>query len=144
MGVKATAYDPINDKECSSQEFQLPVVLYPIPTGDIFIPNTEPEQCQDNAPYRLQTQLQGALQNGDSLEIQVNNGLTFQKLRNTNGIIENIEISKNQPGTYNIRARIISAFGCIGPWDEVSITINPKPSNTVIIGNDVICFPPRN
>ncbi len=144
VGVKATAYDPINDKECSSQEFQLPVVLYPIPTGDIFIPNTEPEQCQDNAPYRLQTQLQGALQNGDSLEIQVNNGLTFQKLRNTNGIIENIEISKNQPGTYNIRARIISAFGCIGPWDEVSITINPKPSNTVIIGNDVICFPPRN
>jgi gliding motility-associated-like protein len=144
VGVKSTAYDPINNKECSSQEFRLPVTLYPIPTGDIFIQNTEPEQCQDNASYRLQTQLKGNLGKGDSLEIQVNNGLVFQTLRDANGLIENIEISKNQPGTFKVRARIISAFGCIGPWDEVSITINPKPVNTGIIGNDVICFPPRN
>ncbi len=148
VGVKATAYDPrVNDKECSSQEFKLPVVKLCIRFHQVetFCSlDTEPDQCQDNVPYLLQTQLQGAMQLGDSLEIQVNNGLSFQTLRNANGIIENIEISKNKEGTYNIRARIISAFGCMGPWDEVTITINPKPVNTVLIGNDVICFPPKS
>ena len=144
VGVKATAFDRVNNKECSSQEFKLPIKLYPIPSGDIFTLDNEPDQCQDNVFYKLQTNIKGRLQVGDSLEIEANNGLLFEKIRNSNGIIEDIEIDLNQAGTFLIRARVISAFGCIGPWDEVNITINPKPLNTVIIGSDVICFPPKN
>ncbi len=144
VGVKATAYDPINDKECSSKEFRLPVILHPIPTGDIFTELKEPEQCQSDLNYRLQTALLGEIFPGDSLEIETNNGITYTRVRNaTSGVVEFIDVSLSNFGTFRVRARITSKFGCVGPWDEVEIQINPKPINTQLIGADVICFPAK-
>ncbi len=144
VGVYSTAYDSVNDKECSSKEFRLPIVLHPIPSGDIFSLPSEPEQCQANKMYRIATNLIGNLEVNDQLEIEVSPNLNINRIRNAvSGVVEFLEVDLNQAGTFVMRARITSAFGCVGPWDETQITINPKPINTRIIGNDVFCFPPK-
>jgi gliding motility-associated-like protein len=144
VGVFSTAYDTLNDKECSSREFRIPVLLHPIPAGNLFNLDVEPEQCEQNLSHRLSTNLIGNITLNDKLEWEIIPNYSLNVIRNANsGVVEHLEISLAQPGTFKIRARIISAFGCVGPWDETQITINPKPINTRIVGNDVFCFPPK-
>lgn len=144
VGVTSKAYDPVNQKECSSQEFQLPVRLYPIPSGEIFDLDKESEQCQNQGDIqRLTTSLQGKLNNGDSLFIETSGGLNvWVSDRDPQTLTPlALDYSLNQFGTFTVRARIVSDFGCPGPWDEVEVTINPKPVNTVVTGDSIFCFP---
>jgi gliding motility-associated-like protein len=52
-----------------------------------------------------------------------------------------VNINLDTFGTFNIRVREISQFGCAGPWNDTQIIIQPKPKTTPISGLSTICFP---
>ena len=145
VGVKSTGYDPINKRVCQSSLYKLNVILHPTPTANIF-PDLQPEQCQQNNQFFTLVDFSAlnGVDFGDSIDYQItpNTGLTLETI---SGVGKpkpgKLKISLNQFGTFTIKARIISKHGCPGPWDQTQITINPKPINTQLVGDSVICNP---
>ncbi len=141
VGVQATAYDPIAQKPCLSKVYKLNVVLYPIPSGNLFAQKPLPEQCESAGNWFNAVTWNLAIK--DSVEVQIT-GANYRIIKqpvSASQETKTLQISLNTPGTYTVRARVISQYGCVGPYDNTSLTINPKPKNTKLSGDSIICSP---
>ncbi len=140
VGVISKALDPVNNKFCESPLFKLPVILHPIPQGTLFPNSVLPEQCQQNIDYWVNDWLMNAK---DSLQIETN-GIDFSVKTSPLGgatVKRELKVSLAQSGSFIIRARVISQYGCPGEWDSTSIVVNPKPVNTKLLGDSILCQP---
>ncbi len=141
VGVQATAYDPIAKKPCSSKVYKLNVVLNPIPSGSLFPQKPLPEQCESSGNWFDAVSWNMAIK--DSVDVQVT-GTNFRIVKqNVSASQEKktLQILLSTPGTFQIKARVISQFGCVGPYDNTELTVNPKPKSTKLEGDSVICSP---
>lgn len=140
VGVISKALDAVNNKFCESPLFKLPVILHPIPQGTLFPNSVLPEQCQQNIDYWVYDWIMNA---NDSLQIETN-GIDFKVKTNPfggNTVKRELLVSLAQYGSFVIRARVISQYGCPGEWDSTSILVNPKPVNTQLLGDSILCYP---
>jgi gliding motility-associated-like protein len=141
VGVQATAYDSIAKMPCLSKVYKLNIVLHPIPSGNLFPQKPLPEQCESAGNWFDAVTWTLAIK--DSVEVQIT-GANYRIIKqavSASQETKTLQISLNTPGTFNIRARVISQYGCVGPYDNSSLTINPKPKNTKLAGDSVICSP---
>jgi hypothetical protein len=129
VGVQATAYDSISGLPCLSSVRARIVNLWPYPNT---IPiNGNFAFCQT----RNQVQFSMAGYTGSTYEWELN-GLPF-----TGQGSNRITFSGDTFGTFTVRVRETSPYGCVGPWIDTQLIIHPRPRTSAISGNDIICFP---
>lgn len=129
VGVQATAYDSISGLPCLSPVRARLVNLRPYPLKTPI--NGLFELCQTKTPgiYRINGF------SGSTYEWDIN-GLNY-----TGQGSNTVNINLDTFGTFSIRVREISPFGCTGPWNDTQIIIQPKPRTTPISGDATICYP---
>lgn len=140
VGVQSSAFDSISGLPCLSPVNKLFVQINPIPSGNIFPLDNQPAVCQKDTWVELGN---WTLNIGDSIEIETS-GINYRvskSVASSTSVSHKLELNLANFGTFKIRARVISSFGCIGPWDETSIFINPKPINTKLSGDSLVCYP---
>lgn len=139
IGVQSKAYDSISKLPCLSPVHKVNVSINPIPTLKLFTTPNQPDICQNT---KWVDQFSWTFDNGDSIELQMG-GLSYKVKNVINGSLmtKTISIDINVFGTFAMKARQISKWGCIGPWYNTTLTINPKPVFTPLLGDSVICFP---
>jgi gliding motility-associated-like protein len=121
--------------------YKLNVVLYPIPSGNLFPQKPLPEQCESAGNWF--DAVSWTMPIKDSVEIQLS-GTNFRIVKQPVSASQEtkiLQISLNTAGTFSVRARVISQFGCVGPFDNTTLTVNPKPKNTQLAGDSIICSP---
>ncbi|NBP06686.1 MAG: hypothetical protein EBV15_10815, partial [Bacteroidetes bacterium] len=129
VGVQATAYDSVSGLPCLSPVRARLVNLWPYPVN---LPiNGDFEFCQS----RNQVQFSMAGYTGSTYEWELN-GLTF-----TGQGSNRITFFGDTFGTFTVRVRETSPYGCVGPWIDTQLIIHPRPRTSAITGNDIICFP---
>ncbi len=143
IGVQSRAYDSISNLPCLSPVHKINVVKHPIPSTNLFPLAVQPEICQNKQWVNL---FNWIIDNGDSIEF-ITSGINFKKLSKDIGggqVQKTIQLDIDIFGTFNFKARQISKWGCIGPWYSTTLTINPKPLFTPMLGDSVVCFPNLN
>lgn len=129
VGVQATAYDSVSGLPCLSPVMARIVNIRPYPgkrpLNGIF------ERCQVRADANFS--ISGFA--GSTYEWVVN-GLPFTG-QGSNTITLNLDTF----GSYAIRVREISAYGCVGPWNDTTLIIHPRPRTSAISGSGTICYP---
>ncbi len=129
VSVIQRAFDAVNDKNCLSPPFILPVIIYPKPTSDLIVGATEVCQAAGTSEYTI-------------------TGLPNSNYRwSINGSDQNIEgqgsntvtIFWNQSGIFTLSVQEISINGCLGDVVDTLILVNPKPATSPIIGENIIC-----
>lgn len=129
VGVQATAYDSVSGLPCLSPVRARKVNLWPYPTT---LPiNGNFDFCQ--ARSQIQYSLAGFT--GSTYE-WVLNGILF-----TGQGSNRIAFSGDTFGTFMVRVRETSPYGCTGPWIDTQLVIHPRPRTSAISGNDIICYP---
>lgn len=132
VGVQSSALDPVTGKPCLSPVRARVVNIRPVPKptaiSGIF------ELCQK--PTDILFSIAGFA--GSTFEWEIA-GLSFAG-QGTNSI----SVVPDTFGTFPVRVREITIYGCPGPWNDTLLVIHPKPRTTPIVGNDVICFPNLN
>jgi gliding motility-associated-like protein len=129
VGVQATAYDSVVGLPCISPVRARIVNLWPYPNT---IPiNGNFDFCQTRT--QVQFSLAGFAGSTYAWEL---NGIAF-----TGQGSNRISISGDTFGTFTVRVRETSPFGCIGQWIDTQLVIHPRPRTTAITGKDVICYP---
>ena len=129
VGVQATAYDSVSGLPCLSPVRARLVNLWPYPNT---IPiNGNVDFCQTR--NKVQFTMNGFA--GSTYEWELK-GISFSGQGSNR-----IEFSGDTFGTYTIRVRETSPYGCIGPWIDTQIIIHPRPKTSAISGNDIICYP---
>jgi len=129
VGVQATAYDSISGLPCLSPVRARVVNLWPYPNT---IPiNGNFEFCQTR--NQVQFSLSGF--SGSTYEWELN-GIAFAGQGSNR-----ISFSGDTFGTYTVRVRETSPYGCVGPWIDTQLIIHPRPRTSAISGNDIICYP---
>lgn len=140
VGVQSSAFDSISGLPCLSPVNKLNVQINPIPSGNIFPLDNQPAVCQRDTWIEIGN---WNLNIGDSMEVAVA-GINYRiskAVATSSTVNQKLELNVSVFGTFKIRARVISSFGCIGPWDETNIIVNPKPINTKLSGDSVVCYP---
>ena len=129
VGVQATAYDSVSGLPCLSPVRARLVNLWPYPNT---IPiNGDFEFCQT----RSQVAFTMAGFAGSTYEWELN-GISFSGQGSNS-----IAFSGDTFGTYKVRVRETSPYGCIGPWIDTQLIIHPRPKTSSVSGNDIICYP---
>ncbi len=142
VGVQSKAYDSISKLPCLSSIHKINVSKNPIPSLKLFTMPLQPDICQNTQWVDV---FNWTIDVDDSIELQFT-GLNY-KIKNTiNGsqLTKVFSININTIGTFAFKARQISKWGCVGPWYNTSVTINPKPIFKPLIGDSVVCFPHMN
>lgn len=132
VGVQATAYDSISGLPCLSPVKARMVNLWPYPSKVGITGTTAFCQNTDQATFNI-------LGFPGSTYLWELNGLSF-----TGQGTSSISFSKDTFGTFTLRVRETSPYGCVGPWNDTTIVIQPKPTTSGISGNAVICYPNLN
>ena len=143
IGVQSRAYDSISNLPCLSPVHQLSVVKHPIPSQQLFKVPVQPEICQNKARLDLFT---WTIDNGDSIELIVS-GMNYNVRTNSiaGGLLaKTVSVDINTFGSFDFKARQISKWGCVGPWFNTKVIVNPKPLFTPLLGDSVVCFPNLN
>ncbi len=129
IGVKTTAFDPVNNRPCSSSLKEIIVDLKPYPKAKPIVGDLELCQQKSLGDYSVtgftNSQFQWEVINLDF----VGQGL------------DKINIDQDTFGTFTLRVQETSEFGCKGPWNDTILIIHPKPRTSPIIGTDIVCFP---
>ncbi|MCK9482029.1 MAG: gliding motility-associated C-terminal domain-containing protein [Bacteroidia bacterium] len=125
-----TAYDTLNSKQCISNKVDIDVQINPIPSVDFI--EGKFAVCQYEVP--LSFTLNGYKNSTYHWEV---NGDTVLEGQGSKTII----LPTNVYGSFVIRVKEISEFGCAGPLIDSVLTIHPKPVTTPIIGDSILCFP---
>ena len=127
--VVQRAYDPVNDRRCESPANELSVRIHPLPTANQIIGPVELCQYDDTAVYMMS----GLLKSSYLWEI---NGTSDNIVgQGTN----NINIFWDTPGNKTLSVIETTELGCSGSEVKLPITINPKPTTSMITGINTIC-----
>ena len=129
VSVVQRAIDAVNNRECISLPFTLPVTIFPKPSASDII--GEVEVCQASGVYEYtiagfpNSTFSWAV-NGDDQNIDGQGTNT-------------IKISWDQSGTFTISVQELSENNCPGDVIDTLIVVNPKPVTSPVVGTDVIC-----
>lgn len=129
VGVQTTAYDSVTNQPCFSAVRARVVNIRPVP-GPAAI-NGDFEICQQKTSGIFT--IAGFA--GSSYEWEVS-GLGF-----TGQGSASISIWLDTFGSFPVRVREITQYGCTGPWNDTVLLIHPKPRTSPVSGADVICAP---
>lgn len=129
ISVQSTSYDSVDMLPCSSPFNEIKVELKPYPTAKPIIGEYELCQRQGIGNYSVA----GFAPSNYNWEVIQ---LPFTGQGNSN-----IGINLDTFGSFTIRVKETTEFGCAGPWNDTNIVIHPKPRTTPILGPDVVCFP---
>jgi gliding motility-associated-like protein len=130
ISVLETSYDSVNDKACIGDTVFQPVII-----------NPKPKTTPINGPVHVcEMDTHTYFVNGfgtsfyfwsiDDPDIQIQGNLSNQ-----------ITVSWNKPGTYNMQIVELSQDSCAGDIIDTTIVVHPLPVTSVIFGDSTICFP---
>jgi hypothetical protein len=129
VGVQSRSVDPVTGQPCFSAVRARIVNIRPVPQPTPV--QGVLEVCQGQTDISVRT-------SGFA-------GSTFEWDVEVLGFIgqgnPSISIVPDTFGTFAIRVREITQYGCIGPWNDSQIVIHPKPRTTPIQGNAIVCAP---
>ncbi len=129
VGVQATAYDSVNNLPCFSPIIYKDISIKPYPVATPII--GEYELCQ--TPKLGIYSVAGFANSNYQWQVI---DLPFTG-NNTN----QIQFSHDTFGTFTLKVQETTEFGCVGPINDTTVIIHPKPRTTPITGPDIICFP---
>lgn len=129
VGVQSTAYDSISGLPCLSPVRARIVNIRPYPAKTPVQGIFEVCEQNGNASFTL------AGFPGSVFEWEIN-GLNF-----TGQGTGTISFGLNTNGTFKVRVREISQYGCTGPWNDTTLIIYPKPRTSALSGDFIVCFP---
>lgn len=132
VGVQATAYDSVSGLPCLSPVRARVVNLRPYPAArpiaGIF------ELCQTRTPGIFSiTGFTGSTYQWDIP------GLSYTGQGTTT-----VTVDLDTFGSFSFRVREISPFGCVGPWNDTTLVLHPRPRTTPLTGPAIICYPNLN
>lgn len=132
VGVRSTAYDSISGLPCLSPIRARMVHLRPYPQKQNI--NGDFDICQSESNIILS--INGLPGSTYTWEI---NGLSFigQGTNSTTVFADTF-------GSFSVRVKEMSQYGCEGPWNDTVLVIHPKPVTSNISGDFVICAPRYN
>ncbi|MBL7812351.1 MAG: gliding motility-associated C-terminal domain-containing protein [Bacteroidetes bacterium] len=129
VGVQSTAYDSISGLPCFSPVRARIVNIRPVPGPARINGNLELCQSPGDGAYTI-TGYPGST-------------YTWQVLGNTfsgqGTAIINLPLDTF--GTFTLRVRETTQYGCVGPWNDTDVVIHPKPRTSGITGAATICWP---
>lgn len=129
VGVQSRSVDPVTGQPCLSavraRIVNIRSVPKPTPVQGVL------EVCQGQTDISVRTSGFAGSTYEWSVEV-----LNFIGQGNPS-----ISIVPDTFGTFKIRVREITQYGCVGPWNDSQIVIHPKPRTTPIQGQSIICAP---
>ncbi|MCC7298577.1 MAG: gliding motility-associated C-terminal domain-containing protein [Bacteroidia bacterium] len=129
VGVQSTALDPVTGQPCLSPVRARIVNIRQVPVKEVL--QGDFDFCQ--TPSDVSYSIKGFV--GSTYEWEVT-GLAFIGQGNPS-----ISVVADTFGSFPIRVREITQYGCVGPWNDTILVIHPKPTTSAISGSDVICAP---
>lgn len=129
VGVQSSAIDPVTGKPCLSPVRARIVNIRAVPKATPIVGVFE--LCQK--PSDISFSVAGFA--GSTFDWEVT-GLGFIGQGNSS-----ISVVPDTFGTFPLRVREITIYGCVGPWNDTVLVIHPKPRTSPIQGSDVICAP---
>jgi gliding motility-associated-like protein len=127
--VVQRAYDPVNDRWCTSPPNDLSVTIHPTPTADQISGPVELCQFTDTATYSIL-----GMPNS-TYHWTLNGSMDNIVGQGTNTIKIFWDVSGNQI----LSVVETNVFGCTGSKVDLSVIINPKPNTSLITGPIAIC-----
>ncbi|MBS3914537.1 MAG: gliding motility-associated C-terminal domain-containing protein [Bacteroidetes bacterium] len=129
IGVQSTAMDPVTNQPCISPVRARIVNIRPVPGKTNILGDFERCQIFGFGSYVINGF------SGSSYEWELN-GLQF-----TGQGTNNISVNLDAFGSFPVRVREITQYGCPGPWNDTVLILHPRPVTTPIDGKDIICNP---
>lgn len=129
VGVQTSAWDSVNNQACLSPVRARMVNIRPVPNPKPMSGIFELCQQKQNGIFSIT----GFPNSTFEWEI---NGLNF-----TGQGTNSVSVFHDTYGSFKIRVREKTEYGCLGPWNDSTITIHPKPRTSPITGEETICVP---
>lgn len=123
------AYDSVNDRWCVSPPNNLPITIRPLPTANQILGPEELCQYGDTAVYMIS----GLPKSSYLWEINSSSDNIVGQGTNT------IKIFWDTPGNKTLSVIETTELGCSGSEVKLPITVNPKPTTSIITGPKTIC-----
>jgi gliding motility-associated-like protein len=134
LSMYEVSTDPINNKQCISDVFNLKVHIRPFPIANQII--GPDEFCQKTGDYLY-------ILNGFT-----NSTYSWTINGSSNNIVgqgnDSMTINSETFGTFNLRVIETSFYGCVGQPVDKTIIIRPKPTTLPIVGDTIICYPNKD
>ena len=135
--VQASAYDSVSKLPCLSPWSALKVVLKPAPAAPALNNVTI---CQ-NRTYNSFWKPIAAVSGEKIYPEIVPNGLKWKFIPSTDSSSWDIQYYGDTFGVFTVKYRLISQYGCPGPYTTANIALNPRPLSKGILGPVDVCVP---